>query len=455
MKSTMCNSLVAAAVCLTTAAAQTLLWEDQFDTGTVPNPEYWSFEVGNGYNGWGNGELQSYEVDNAEVSDGTLKINVEKLDATTFTSARIKTEKKVEVLYGTVEARIKVPNVAVGLWPAFWTLGSNFDTVGWPAAGEIDIMEVGQGGAGSLINHRVVSAAHWKNLDDVNPASHPDFLDANMPLYDDFHLFRLEWTPESMSTYLDDDEIWRFDIGLDVCESCHEFHQPHYFILNVAVGGGFTVGNHSSCGFSPSNGGTGCPVPTAADITASIPAAMEVDYVRVTKNGEYGTVYMPTEAPSAAPLAPTTSPQTTLMPTSEPIAQIALQTDAPTAAGETTVQTAYPTAAGETTIQTAYPTAGSEEDWEGKGKGGKGGKGSGKGMKGGKGKYSDEVLCSTEKGGKGKSKKSNKGKGKKGETVDCATSLRTVSSLGATSAAERWALPFSVALGALATLFWL
>jgi beta-glucanase (GH16 family) len=124
---------------MTEALAETpaLLWSDEFDTGSQPRSDTWSFDLGGG--GWGNGELQVYTdaPSNIMVHDGILKIVAQK-DGTnppTFTSARIKTEGKLSFKYGTLSARIQSPDVAAGLWPAFWILGSNVQEVGWPKAG--------------------------------------------------------------------------------------------------------------------------------------------------------------------------------------------------------------------------------------------------------------------------------------------------------------------------------
>jgi beta-glucanase (GH16 family) len=184
-----------------------------------------------------------------------------------FSSARIRTQDKITFKYGTVEARIRVPDLADGLWPAFWLLGNNFSEVGWPACGEIDIMEMGSGDsiADGTVNRRVGSAAHWRNGDSW--ASHPMFLDADSDLPGDFHVFRMDWTPEAITTYLDGQQIWTLDIRPDHCSDCSEFHQPHFLILNLAVGGRYTG------------------LLTEGDITAALPAEMSVDYVRIIDNG--------------------------------------------------------------------------------------------------------------------------------------------------------------------------
>ena len=114
-------------------------WSDEFN-GTELNSDHWTPEIGNGNWGWGNNEKEYYRANNISVSDGTMKIKAqtEKVGSYNWTSGRIKSAGKVNIGYGYVEARIKIPS-SQGIWPAFWMLGTNGKT--WPACGEIDIME--------------------------------------------------------------------------------------------------------------------------------------------------------------------------------------------------------------------------------------------------------------------------------------------------------------------------
>ena len=114
-------------------------WSDEFN-GTELNSDHWTPEIGNGNWGWGNNEKEYYKANNISVSDGTMKIKAqtEKVGSYNWTSGRIKSAGKVNIGYGYVEARIKIPS-SRGIWPAFWMLGTNGKT--WPACGEIDIME--------------------------------------------------------------------------------------------------------------------------------------------------------------------------------------------------------------------------------------------------------------------------------------------------------------------------
>ena len=122
--------------------ARRLIWSDEFNEPGTPNPSKWTHELGAG--GWGNQELQHYtnRLANAQVSNGTLKINAikESFSGSDYTSARLVTKERFNFTYGIVEARIKLP-AGTGIWPAFWMLGSNYATASWPACGEIDIME--------------------------------------------------------------------------------------------------------------------------------------------------------------------------------------------------------------------------------------------------------------------------------------------------------------------------
>lgn len=248
-----------------TAFAQ-LIWSDEFDSGSAPDSAVWSYDLG--ASGWGNNELQEYTSapQNVRIEGGNLVIAVQK-DEDGFTSARIRTEDKLTFKYGTIEARIKVPDLADGLWPAFWTLGNNFSQVGWPACGEIDIMEMGSGAAISagVINQRVGSTAHWDN--EGQWASYSRFLDMPADLDDGFHIFSMDWTPTQIATYIDGQLIWTFRIQIDSCADCSEFHQPHFIILNMAVGGNYTG------------------LLSPGQITATVPAEMLIDYIRISDNG--------------------------------------------------------------------------------------------------------------------------------------------------------------------------
>lgn len=245
----------------TLSTAQNQIWSEEFDSGTAPDGDIWSYDLGDG--GWGNNELQTYTRDaaNVRIERGQLIITAVKQD-NRFTSARIKTEDKFTFKYGTLEARIQVPDLGNGLWPAFWALGHNFSSIGWPACGEIIVMEMGVEGAinAGVANRRITSAAHWEcnNTHETDGAT----LDYPHDMNGSFHIYRMEWTPTDLSTYVDDVRIWTMDItGIPA------MHKPYFLLLNLAVGGVHTG------------------ICDAGDITAPVPAEYRVDYIRIFDNG--------------------------------------------------------------------------------------------------------------------------------------------------------------------------
>lgn len=273
--------VVALVMMIASASAQVtsgdLLWSDEFDSGMQPNVNHWSYDIGTGVNGWGNWELQEYtdSTDNARIEDGDLVIEVRERRVgstrTGFTSARIKTQDKVMFKYGYVEAKIKMPDLRNGLWPAFWTLGNNFSQVGWPSSGELDIVEMGWRDAvrDGLVNRWVSSTAHWENNGQhaLFGRTYSPGLVEPQDLTGEYQVFSMDWTPTEVTTYLNGKKLWAMDISPSSCTDCTEFHQPHFLILNVAVGG--TYPNMSN----------------QAQVTAPLPAKMQVDYVRIYDNG--------------------------------------------------------------------------------------------------------------------------------------------------------------------------
>ena len=224
----------------------TLVWSDEFDTDGAPNPANWTYDLGTGDNGWGNGEAQTYtnSADNVIVEGGNLKITA-KAEGGAYTSARIKSVDLYEFTYGRVEVRAKLP-AAQGTWPAIWMLGANFETVGWPTAGEIDIMEqTGQD------KNTTLGTLHYPGMSGGNANGGSTTVDNATT---QFHDYVVEWTPDVIKIVVDG-EVFHTVINSDALP----FNDDFFFILNVAMGG--TLGGDIDATFTEDS--------------------MEIDYIRV------------------------------------------------------------------------------------------------------------------------------------------------------------------------------
>ncbi|MFL1010549.1 family 16 glycosylhydrolase [Flavisericum labens] len=224
---------------------ETLVWSDEFDTDGAPDPANWTYDLGAG--GWGNQEVQTYtdNTENVVVEDGLLKITAKADGNGGYTSARLKSENLYEFTYGKVEVRAKLP-AAQGTWPAIWMLGANFDTVGWPNCGEIDIMEqTGQD------KSKTSGAFHFPGNSGgdapTDEISNPTSTTA-------FHVYGAEWTEESIKLSVDGEFFMSLENSSNI-----PYNADMFMILNVAMGG--------------SLGGTIDP-----NFTQD---TMEIDYVRV------------------------------------------------------------------------------------------------------------------------------------------------------------------------------
>ena len=212
----------------------TITLQEEFDVAGAPNDSIWGYEEGTGSDGWGNNELQYYtkRADNVVVEDGMLKITAikEAYEGSDYTSARILTKGKFAQQYGRFEARIKVPS-GKGFWPAFWMLGANFDTVGWPYCGEIDVME-NRGSEPTIIG----GSLHGPGYSGGNPVTKEYQLMSDR--FDTgFHVFGVEWTEDYVNYYVDDvlyNQITRDDVSGEWV-----FDQPFFIVLNLAVGGNY------------------------------------------------------------------------------------------------------------------------------------------------------------------------------------------------------------------------
>jgi len=224
-----------------------LVWSDEFN-GNAVDTTSWNFEIGG--QGWGNHEQEYYQPNNATVNDGNLIITGRKEDvgANHYTSSRMTTQGKHEFTYGRIEARIKMP-VGQGFWPAFWMLGADIKTVGWPASGETDIME--HINTDSLI----YGTLHWDNNGHVQSG------DTIASTPSGYHVYAVEWDASAIRWYVDKTKYHEVNIANNV-NSTDEFHQPSFILLNLALGGDW-------------------PGQTIDD--SKLPAKMYVDYVRVYK----------------------------------------------------------------------------------------------------------------------------------------------------------------------------
>ncbi len=247
MKNSVTSLLAAAALVLvghSASQAQTYqqVWADEFTTGISSS---WQFETGGG--GWGNNEKQYYQAANATVANGVLQITAKKqsVGGMPYTSARMKTQGLKEFTYGKMEARIKRP-IGQGLWPAFWMLGSNIGSVGWPKCGEVDIME--------YINTdpKVYGTGHWDNNGQADYGQ-------SIATTDDWHVYSVEWTPTYIRWFVDGTKYNEINIT-NGTGGTEEFQKPFFLLLNLAVAGNW-------------------PGQTVDE--SKLPATMYVDYVRV------------------------------------------------------------------------------------------------------------------------------------------------------------------------------
>ncbi len=229
-----------------------LCWSDEFDGSTL-NPSNWTADIGDGspqIPGWGNAESQYYTARPENLSivqDGSIRVlriraMSERHQGKYYTSARITTEGKRSFQFGRVEARIKLPQ-GKGLWPAFWMMGDSFSTVGWPACGEIDIVEMRGGDDGTISG-----TMHWKNAEGNLSSSIPGVARLDSGVFADrYHLFGIEWNDKTIGWYLDGKQY--VSQTLDDPER-EEFRNGKFFILiNLAVGGSFLGNQIPQIGF--------------------------------------------------------------------------------------------------------------------------------------------------------------------------------------------------------------
>ncbi len=250
-----------------------LVWADEFNKDGRPESEKWTYEQGFVRNR----ELQWYQPDNARCENGLLIIEGrrerkknprykpnsnnwrENRQYAEYTSASVTTRGLHDWMYGRFEMRGRIDTRA-GLWPAFWTLGIKGQ---WPSNGEIDIMEYYRGML--LANAAWGTEKRWvPKWDDLRKPI-TDFNDPNWS--EKFHIWRMDWDVNSIKLYVDEILLNTIDLKTTVNEDKERknpFRQPHYIILNLAIGG--------SSGGDPSS--------------TKFPARFELDYVRIYKKIE-------------------------------------------------------------------------------------------------------------------------------------------------------------------------
>jgi beta-glucanase (GH16 family) len=242
-----------------------LAWSDEFNgpDGSGVDGSKWKFDTGG--SGWGNNELEYYtnSPTNAHQQGGSLVIRATTENANQYgcwygtcqyTSARLLTAGKVDVAYGRVEARIKIP-AGQGIWPAFWMLGENIGNVGWPSCGEIDIMENIGREPGT-----VHGSMHGPGYSGNTPETAVYNLPGGARFSDDYHVFAVEWEPAVVRFYVDG-SLYQTRTPADLPPGTKWVYDHSFFmLLNVAVGGGW---------------------PGSPDGSTHLPQEMRVDYVRV------------------------------------------------------------------------------------------------------------------------------------------------------------------------------
>ena len=262
-----CPALVSRTSPAPEPAGWTLVWSDEFNGADHSSPDSSKWTAAVGGNGWGNQELEYHtnRIENAYQSGGSLVIKAIKEKYTgsdnitrEYTSARVTTKDKFTAKYGRFEARIKIP-FGQGMWPAFWLLGDNIGTTGWPTCGEIDIME-NIGKEPSIIHGTI----HGPGYSGGQGLSSSFTLPNKQRFADSFHVFAVEWEQRVIRFYCDG-VLYKTLTPADLPEGkVWVYDHPFFIILNVAVGGGW---------------------PGNPDATTVFPQTMLVDYVRVYSHG--------------------------------------------------------------------------------------------------------------------------------------------------------------------------
>ena len=222
---------------ITSYEGYTLIWNDEFNDAII-DPAKWKYETGDGTDyglpaGWGNSEKQIYTTNSEnsgilpDENNSVLAITAIKDDTGAYNSAKLTTEDLFSMRFGRVDIRAKLPK-GRGIWPAFWMMGDNRDLIKWPGCGEIDIIEV--------LGHepfKLYSTLHYTNAAKEHGEMQNSFELMSGDFNAAYHLFTLDWTPDSLKFSLDGQSLRGFAIEDDM----KEFLRSKYLILNIAVGG--------------------------------------------------------------------------------------------------------------------------------------------------------------------------------------------------------------------------
>ncbi len=255
-----------------------LVFVDDFN-GQNLNESVWNIEV-NG-NGGGNGEYQYYRRENVSIGKAPtgencliLTAKKENFGGKQCTSGRVNTKNKMFFRYGMIEARINIPFTKNGLWPAFWMMGNNYDQVGWPRCGEIDIFEMGhRNGIAAGTQDRYYSGWwHWGETWNNYPNTGMERTET-YPIQGTFVTFRLYWDQYGMKMYLDQDKNPRIEPYATHGMNAGYFDKPFFVLLNLAIGGHFpdVAGMNGVTAFANTPGGE---------------PKMYIDYVKVYQKND-------------------------------------------------------------------------------------------------------------------------------------------------------------------------
>jgi len=222
-----------------------IVWSDEFNgpAGAPPDPAKWNYDLGGG--GWGNNEIETYTDSPANVfqdGQGNLVIRAIRDAAGNYTSARLQTGSPTASTqtadlswqFGRIEARIKLP-FGQGVWPAFWMLGENIGTAGWPACGEVDIME----NFGTYHNNLTVnnSTAHGPGYSGSNGIGKSYTLPGGETVNSDFHVYGIEWSRDSVEWLVDHVAYFKIAPASLPAGTKWVFNAPFFLLLNLAIGG--------------------------------------------------------------------------------------------------------------------------------------------------------------------------------------------------------------------------